>query len=104
MSILLDQCFTSDYENSLLQIPVNEEIFMLFSFFQLIVFSTRWVLVYNQWVCAISHEGLLPFQLKWTYQVPFEEVPELVSGRRVFIQKGFAYVPSNQVNLFIKSY
>ncbi|XP_027098587.1 probable DNA primase large subunit [Coffea arabica] len=31
------------------------------------------------------------------YKVPFEEVPELVAGRRVYIQKGQAYVAMNQV-------
>lgn len=31
-------------------------------------------------------------------KVPFEEVPELVSGRRVYIHKGYAYVAMNQVN------
>ncbi|KAJ6388219.1 hypothetical protein OIU77_026735 [Salix suchowensis] len=31
------------------------------------------------------------------YKVPFEEVPELVAGRRVFIYKGYAYVAMNQV-------
>ncbi|XP_015572159.1 probable DNA primase large subunit isoform X2 [Ricinus communis] len=31
------------------------------------------------------------------YKVPFEEVPELVAGRRVFIRKGHAYVAPNQV-------
>ncbi|RVW27266.1 putative DNA primase large subunit [Vitis vinifera] len=30
-------------------------------------------------------------------KVPFEEVPELVAGRRVFLQKGHAYVAMNQV-------
>lgn len=30
-------------------------------------------------------------------KVPFEEVPELVAGRRVFIQKGKAYIAMNQV-------
>ncbi|XP_010250659.1 PREDICTED: probable DNA primase large subunit [Nelumbo nucifera] len=31
------------------------------------------------------------------FKVPFEEVPDLVSGRRVFILKGYAYVAMNQV-------
>ncbi|PON54961.1 DNA primase large subunit/archaeal [Trema orientale] len=31
------------------------------------------------------------------YKVPFEEVPELVAGRRVFIHKGNAYIAANQV-------
>ncbi|XP_062149819.1 probable DNA primase large subunit [Alnus glutinosa] len=31
------------------------------------------------------------------YMVPFEEVPELVAGRRVFVHKGHAYVAMNQV-------
>lgn len=30
-------------------------------------------------------------------KVPFEEVPELVAGRRVYIHKGHAYVAMNQV-------
>lgn len=32
-------------------------------------------------------------------KVPFEEVPELVATRRVYIQKGHAYVAMNQVEL-----
>ncbi|KAF9609287.1 hypothetical protein IFM89_015133, partial [Coptis chinensis] len=31
-------------------------------------------------------------------EVPFEEVPELVAGRRVFIHTGYAYVAMNQAN------
>lgn len=31
-------------------------------------------------------------------QVPFEEVPELVAGRKVFINQGYAYVAMNQVD------
>ncbi|XP_009603260.1 putative DNA primase large subunit isoform X1 [Nicotiana tabacum] len=31
------------------------------------------------------------------YKVPFEEVPELVAGRRVFIQEGNAYIAMSQV-------
>ncbi|KAK2636821.1 hypothetical protein Ddye_031613 [Dipteronia dyeriana] len=31
------------------------------------------------------------------YKVPFEEVPELIAGRRVYIHKGYAYVAMNQV-------
>ncbi|KAJ4710801.1 DNA primase large subunit [Melia azedarach] len=31
------------------------------------------------------------------YKVPFEEVPELVAGRRVFVHKGHAYVAMHQV-------
>lgn len=31
------------------------------------------------------------------FKVPFEEVPELVAGRKVFIHKGYAYVAMNQV-------
>ncbi|KAK9108518.1 hypothetical protein Syun_024529 [Stephania yunnanensis] len=31
------------------------------------------------------------------FKVPFEEVPELVAGRKVFIHKGFAYVAMHQV-------
>ncbi|KAJ7945572.1 DNA primase large subunit [Quillaja saponaria] len=31
------------------------------------------------------------------YKVPFEEVPELVAGRKVFLNKGHAYVAMNQV-------
>ncbi|KAI5059621.1 hypothetical protein GOP47_0025940 [Adiantum capillus-veneris] len=31
------------------------------------------------------------------YKVPFEEVPELVSGRKVYIHKGLAFVPSTQL-------
>ncbi|GAV86353.1 DNA_primase_lrg domain-containing protein [Cephalotus follicularis] len=31
------------------------------------------------------------------YKVPFEEVPELVANRRVYIHKGLAYVAMNQV-------
>ncbi|CAH2065867.1 unnamed protein product [Thlaspi arvense] len=31
------------------------------------------------------------------YKVPFEEVPDLVAGRRVFIQKGYAFVAGSQL-------
>ncbi|KAM1461104.1 hypothetical protein ACFXTO_046318 [Malus domestica] len=31
------------------------------------------------------------------HMVPFEEVPELVASRRVFISKGHAYIARNQV-------
>ncbi|KAK7400033.1 hypothetical protein VNO78_11232 [Psophocarpus tetragonolobus] len=31
------------------------------------------------------------------YKVPFEEVPELVAGRKVFIKQGYAYVAMNQI-------
>ncbi|CAL0324925.1 unnamed protein product [Lupinus luteus] len=31
------------------------------------------------------------------YKVPFEEVPELVAGRKVFLNQGWAYVAMNQV-------
>ncbi|KAH1236706.1 putative DNA primase large subunit [Glycine max] len=31
------------------------------------------------------------------YKVPFEEVPELVAGRKVFINQGYAYVAMNQI-------
>jgi DNA primase large subunit len=30
-------------------------------------------------------------------KVPFEEVPDLVSSRRVFLSKGYAYVAMSQV-------
>ncbi|VVA94361.1 unnamed protein product [Arabis nemorensis] len=33
------------------------------------------------------------------FKVPFEEVPDLVSGRRVFIQKGYAFVAGSQASL-----
>ncbi|KAJ0487931.1 putative DNA primase large subunit, eukaryotic/archaeal [Helianthus annuus] len=35
------------------------------------------------------------------YKVSFEEVPELVATRKVFIQKGYAYVALNQVVSFV---
>ncbi|PIA51062.1 hypothetical protein AQUCO_01100113v1 [Aquilegia coerulea] len=35
------------------------------------------------------------------FKVPFEEVPELVAGRRVFIHKGYAYVAMNQVGSLV---
>ncbi|KAK3033356.1 hypothetical protein RJ639_034406 [Escallonia herrerae] len=39
----------------------------------------------------------LPSADRIFYKVPFEEVPELVASRRVYIQKGHAYVAMNQV-------
>jgi DNA primase large subunit len=35
------------------------------------------------------------------YKVPFEEVPELVASRRVFLQRGNAFVPRDQVRTSI---
>jgi len=32
-----------------------------------------------------------------TIKVPFEEVPDLVASRRVFLSKGYAYVAMSQV-------
>ena len=32
-----------------------------------------------------------------TFKVPFEEVPDLVASRRVFLSKGYAYVAMSQV-------
>ncbi|KAL0421583.1 UNVERIFIED_CONTAM: putative DNA primase large subunit, partial [Sesamum latifolium] len=39
------------------------------------------------------------------YKVPFEQVPDLVASRRVFILKGYAYVAMNQVvSLLVTQY
>lgn len=46
---------------------------------------------------ARSHGLALPASDAVFYKVPFEEVPELVAGRKVFIRKGYAYVAMNQV-------
>eukprot|EP00958_Prasinococcus_capsulatus_P027829 scaffold5931_cov410-Prasinococcus_capsulatus_cf.AAC.7 len=35
------------------------------------------------------------------YKVPFEEVPELVASRRVYLSKGFAYVPRDQLSSLV---
>ncbi|KAL8152170.1 hypothetical protein V2J09_009930 [Rumex salicifolius] len=35
------------------------------------------------------------------YKVPFEEVPELVAGRKVYLNKGHAYVPMHQAYLIL---
>eukprot|EP00249_Psilotum_nudum_P000915 c13103_g1_i2 orf=1-1095(+) len=35
------------------------------------------------------------------YKVPFEEVSELVAGRKVFLQKGQAYVPTSQLSSLV---
>lgn len=32
-------------------------------------------------------------------KVPWEEVPELVAGRRIFLHKGYAYIAMYQVNI-----
>lgn len=48
--------------------------------------------------------GLFVFTCPTQMKVPFEEVPELVAGRRVFIHKGYAYVAMNQVSILIPSY
>lgn len=34
-------------------------------------------------------------------KVPWEEVPELVAGRRVFLHKGYAYIAIYQVNIML---
>ncbi|CAN0881133.1 Probable DNA primase large subunit [Linum grandiflorum] len=36
------------------------------------------------------------FHLSPLWKVPFEEVPELVAGRRVFLSKGYAYLAMSQ--------
>ncbi|CAN1253786.1 Probable DNA primase large subunit [Linum perenne] len=51
-------------------------------------------------VCLYSDVTLLLFLFAADaifYKVPFEQVPELVAGRRVFLSKGYAYVAMNQV-------
>ncbi|KAK9286885.1 hypothetical protein L1049_015292 [Liquidambar formosana] len=45
---------------------------------------------------SMNHQPL-PSASDTFFKVPFEEVPELVAGRRVFIHKGHAYVAMNQV-------
>lgn len=47
--------------------------------------------------------GLFVFTCPTQMKVPFEEVPELVAGRRVFIHKGYAYVAMDQVIIIIPS-
>ncbi|KAF6148440.1 hypothetical protein GIB67_038795 [Kingdonia uniflora] len=37
-------------------------------------------------------------------KVPFEEVPELVAGRRVYIHKGYAFVAMNQVGSLVATH
>ncbi|KAF9619265.1 hypothetical protein IFM89_006452 [Coptis chinensis] len=44
----------------------------------------------------VSYSALMDVKIIYM-KVPFEEVPELVAGRRVFIHKGYAYVAMNQV-------
>ncbi|CAN1184238.1 Probable DNA primase large subunit [Linum perenne] len=46
---------------------------------------------------ARSTNQTLPTADAIFYKVPFEQVPELVAGRRVFLSKGYAYVAMNQV-------
>ncbi|XP_006437991.2 probable DNA primase large subunit isoform X1 [Citrus clementina] len=46
---------------------------------------------------ARSFDQPLPTADAIFYKVPFEEVPELVAGRRVYIHKGHAYVAMHQV-------
>lgn len=35
-------------------------------------------------------------------KVPFEEVPDLVASRRVFLSKGYAYVAMSQVCCYMR--
>ncbi|XP_016542575.1 probable DNA primase large subunit isoform X1 [Capsicum annuum] len=49
------------------------------------------------WSIYIGCFGYSYDQEIWIDWVPFEEVPELVAGRRVLIQKGNAYIAMNQV-------
>ncbi|CAN0907620.1 Probable DNA primase large subunit [Linum grandiflorum] len=46
---------------------------------------------------ARSTNQTLPTADAIFYKVPFEEVPELVAGRRVFLRLGYAYVAMSQV-------
>ncbi|CAL1413576.1 unnamed protein product [Linum trigynum] len=46
---------------------------------------------------ARSINQTLPAADSIFYEVPFQEVPELVAGRRVFLSDGYAYVAMNQV-------
>lgn len=34
-------------------------------------------------------------------QVPFEQVPDLVGGRKVYLQAGFAYVSKDQMSSLV---
>lgn len=45
---------------------------------------------------SISRNASIPAEVIF-YKVPFEEVPELVAGRRVYIHKGHAFVAMSQV-------
>ncbi|KAK9933481.1 hypothetical protein M0R45_020678 [Rubus argutus] len=48
-------------------------------------------------VARSTGQSSLPTADAIFYKVPFEEVPELVGGRRVFISKGHAYIAMSQV-------
>ncbi|KAL8519043.1 hypothetical protein ACS0TY_010114 [Phlomoides rotata] len=58
----------------------------------------------NQVFRAYSIQSL-PTAYTTYYKVPFEQVPDLVASRRVFILKGYAYVAMNQVlSLLVTQY
>ncbi|KAL9328850.1 hypothetical protein ACSQ67_003853 [Phaseolus vulgaris] len=48
---------------------------------------------------AVMEEFNLPYRAvsNVEFEVPFEEVPELVAGRKVLISQGYAYVAMNQI-------
>lgn len=45
----------------------------------------------------------LPNAESFFFKVPFEEVPELVSSRKIFLQRGHAYVPMGQIVAIVVS-
>lgn len=46
--------------------------------------------------CARCHQLVVA-----CLQVPFEQVPDLVAGRRVFLQAGFAFVSKDQMSSLV---
>ncbi|KAH9314484.1 hypothetical protein KI387_023111 [Taxus chinensis] len=52
---------------------------------------------------ARSLNQALPNAESIFFKVPFEEVPELVSNRRIFLQRGHAYVPMGQIAAIVVS-
>ncbi|GMH36669.1 hypothetical protein BSKO_04542 [Bryopsis sp. KO-2023] len=85
--------------------PSNERVLFLGRHFEYEEISTaefrevkdRLAAVFRSLFDQKTATAVMNEEYKMFYKVPFERVPELVAGRKVFLKKGFAYVPRDQV-------